>query len=1342
MAKATEPACRTSAPAQLPAKPQQSGLLRLLPSRKALTSCLAPNLKGGRAAKLAAAALEESLEGLSSLDVSYVSYNAGVATTGLAVSIGSAGPSLRHLDLSHLGATQGHEAFAKAIVGSLSRCPSLRTLNLSNNSLCDAGLELLLPALAPGSRATAPALEELDLSWNRLSDGNILARLLAGGGRCLRVLSLEANTLSDVAIVALCAGLSLNPQVRSLNLARNCFGDDGVVALANAMRCTAEASRGNAAEPDAQAAPLSVPALARWMLGMQCALEQGGPPPALDSELGLRQLELSHNRISDTGAAALAAALRPSDAAGSGLALLGLAGSSVGSRGRAALEQAVCERRDSVEEFAAAAGLALRGEGPPPESRPPRPLAVRGLGLEALTAELAGRAASWLEGFDAALLALSPCAGTAGRGGSPAPELHDRAKERADEKEPREQKEEAAEPGKTVASPQLAPLEPNRFGMTDADSDLALDEPESEASMASRAADTPQEAPMVEVAEEEEEEATSPLMLRSMTEVTEEVAVLRARRIVQQQRGRLEEGSFFQSSASSPEPEQEAEVDCSTSSSASCAGSEAGWAPGVARRSPLVACCRPREPLHGGCGRIEFGDLEELCPLARCASEPCSSQLQRALRQEASAALAPARAAAGTAAAVVTFAEEEAEAAGPASNSRSGPCAGRPPAPPQPLAAVAAAELGEPGGLPRPPLAVGAPAEPAAAPAPEGEGERRAAETAEAAAVGQAELPPPPPPAPRPGKGGGKARPPAPPPPPKAKGGAAGAPLPPPPVAEAPAAKACGGKAKGKGKGPPPPPGKPRQQPQGEGGAEEEAASPAGDAVTPAAPAGPPAPKGKGKGKGGKGGPPAPAAKAGGGGGADAPAGPPLPAKGKGKGKGGAPPPKSGAAPPSAKAGIRRSQTTALDHGCPPFHRKLHWKPLDLTNAEGTIFNDRPASSDVSPHIDVGALQRMFEGESEKLAAAAARSSSLLKSVQGRAEGTKILSDNRARNVAIILKRLPASTMVLSRILRQLEWESEVFRTDQLEQITDAIPTKEEVDQLLPHASPEASAKLRDVEQLVLPLAHLRRGTARVRLICCARNAAVQVEAASEPMVTLRAACDAIHGSETLRVVMLSALEIGNYINHGDSNKGAKAITIGSLLQLRDFKMGRMSSLHFLCAQLRLAGARADASAALQRELRPVVEASKFQIQGISQAVRAFDAELNMIRTECKNFAREYDDTGGEGAGDGDEETQESLDNAMHIRGSARQRLTLLASVVERHSERLHADMERTAAQVQATLRFCGVKASDSREVPADIEPVLGQLAEFVRVFAQHWGEVNNDLARYSAFFTGAGLQE
>ena len=360
---------------------------------------------------------------------------------------------------------------------------------------------------------------------------------------------------------------------------------------------------------------------------------------------------------------------------------------------------------------------------------------------------------------------------------------------------------------------------------------------------------------------------------------------------------------------------------------------------------------------------------------------------------------------------------------------------------------------------------------------------------------------------------------------------------------------------------------------------------------------GPPPPKGKGKGKAGKGPPPpppsGPKAKAD----AASPQ-PPLPGKsaGKGKGKGpkggkggpgvppkGPPPPRSVPKAGQMPGGMPKAESKA------PFLKKLYWKQVDLQDAEGTIFSEesRARSNTCSAAIDFTALTRMLEAEQAKGSQLQRRSSGVLSKAQQRNIGTKVLSDHRARNIAIVLKRLPLSTKELAAVLKKLEWENGRIGTDDLEQILEAIPTHEEAKHLREHASEEACQKLRDVEQMVMPLALLSRASARVRVLCVARNARLQFKSTARTLAKIRSACFAIQKSGMLRSVMLLALQLGNYINHGDSKKGAKAIAISSLMALRDFKAGDISSLHFLCASLLRSNPKLDAAQSLLKERKP-----------------------------------------------------------------------------------------------------------------------------------------------------------
>ena len=318
--------------------------------------------------------------------------------------------------------------------------------------------------------------------------------------------------------------------------------------------------------------------------------------------------------------------------------------------------------------------------------------------------------------------------------------------------------------------------------------------------------------------------------------------------------------------------------------------------------------------------------------------------------------------------------------------------------------------------------------------------------------------------------------------------------------------------------------------------------------------------------------------------------GPKGPPKGKGKAKGskggkGGPPPPPPKNPPPKAPGILKAEAKAESKA--PFHKKLYWKQVDIADAEGTIFSEVSRNrSQTCSAIDFNALSKILEAEKTKGSQLQRRSSGVLSKAQMRNVGTKVLSDHRARNIAIVLKRMPTSTVDLVEVLRRLQWEDDRISSDDLEQILEAIPTPDEAKKLREHSGAEDCQRLRDVEQMVMPLSLLSRATARVRVLCIARNARLQFKSTMRSLARIRAACLAIQGSGMLRNVMLLALQLGNFINHGDSKKGAKAIAISSLLALRDFKMSEgISTLHFLCASLMRSDANVNAAQVLLREL-------------------------------------------------------------------------------------------------------------------------------------------------------------
>merc|ERR1712226_562226 len=65
----------------------------------------------------------------------------------------------------------------------------------------------------------------------------------------------------------------------------------------------------------------------------------------------------------------------------------------------------------------------------------------------------------------------------------------------------------------------------------------------------------------------------------------------------------------------------------------------------------------------------------------------------------------------------------------------------------------------------------------------------------------------------------------------------------------------------------------------------------------------------------------------------------------------------------------------------------------------------------------------------------------------------------------------------------------------------------------------------------------------------------------------------------------------------------------------------------------------------------------------------------------------------------------------------------------------LMAEYNQCVTQSHETLRFCGLGARTSKDLPVDLEALLQQFADFLKIFRQVWDEVQKDLPQYQKFF-------
>jgi hypothetical protein len=401
--------------------------------------------------------------------------------------------------------------------------------------------------------------------------------------------------------------------------------------------------------------------------------------------------------------------------------------------------------------------------------------------------------------------------------------------------------------------------------------------------------------------------------------------------------------------------------------------------------------------------------------------------------------------------------------------------------------------------------------------------------------------------------------------------------------------------------------------------------------------------------------------------------------------------------------------------------------------------------------------------------------------------GMKVLSEDRAHQIAAGLRKFPCSMQEFICILRELRWESPAVTPAALEQALEAMPSNEEVALLVKSqdANKNAHKMLGPVEKLMLPLANMSRAAARVRTLCIAQRARACAIKTTHELSVLKDACLTVQGSLLLSTVIRLAAEVGNYIKYGSfqTSLAARAIdvkAVGSLLGLQEIKAGHSSALHFLCAKMMHAYPDLDIADMLLQELRPAVKAATIHVRSLEKRIRSFTRDLDATRAECQIFSRDYTTTAesreeysgafetnvevasssgsasGSSAGSGDEDNNKvgcvaDVADVATIRGSARHRLKRLRQILEELNKLILGANEATVLQMRkmmdsdesarAGMREDGLPRHFGSGFARGPDVIFENLAEFIEVFRQHWVEVRAELPSFLDHFESFGLR-
>jgi len=325
-----------------------------------------------------------------------------------------------------------------------------------------------------------------------------------------------------------------------------------------------------------------------------------------------------------------------------------------------------------------------------------------------------------------------------------------------------------------------------------------------------------------------------------------------------------------------------------------------------------------------------------------------------------------------------------------------------------------------------------------------------------------------------------------------------------------------------------------------------------------------------------------------------------------------------------------------------PLGRRFHWRGLSAERARGTVFDlssfgDNAVAEPAEPPLDFEMLKSLFRADSEEEQddqhADPTQQNVTLAHVETKVRVFSVFSNARAQHVAIVMRRVlgpnPKQKDVegLAAGLEAIELPPDLAASlldrdaELLELLASALPTAEEAVAL--EAAPATS--LRQVEQLVVPLAKVPQRAARLRALRLGAQAAGLQGALLARVGVVATASRALRSSGTLRQVLCTVAQLGSWINAADPvvERGfALSSGLGKLRQFRALRGDRELSLLHAVALSAAGGNPADAEMLgrrLGKELDGVAEASRVDLKNLGQAVAGFQTEVDWLAAEAGN---------------------------------------------------------------------------------------------------------------------------
>lgn len=338
---------------------------------------------------------------------------------------------------------------------------------------------------------------------------------------------------------------------------------------------------------------------------------------------------------------------------------------------------------------------------------------------------------------------------------------------------------------------------------------------------------------------------------------------------------------------------------------------------------------------------------------------------------------------------------------------------------------------------------------------------------------------------------------------------------------------------------------------------------------------------------------------------------------GKGHGKGHKGPP-----PPRGKGERKRNVT--------PLGRRFHWRGLSPERVQGTIFDgssDRAAATDDEPALNLDALQHLFADDEVATASAASGGQHPMQEI-------RVFDSTRSQNVAIVLRgvfgRVPnlRDMEALATGLGEVEpsyagaFAAHLRDADKLVLLATALPSAEEIPSLVK----APSERLRHIERLTLPLAHIPHASNRLHALRLSAQAASVHAVLLRRIDAVTSASQSLQRSGTLRCLLQTTARLGSWINSADlkSQPGfALSSALGKLRQFRAYRHDRELSLLHVVVLEAVGGHPSGVellAAKLTEELQGLKAVAREDLKDLGCAVSDFAREAAWLTDEAEQL--------------------------------------------------------------------------------------------------------------------------